>query len=359
MRRSVLPVFCGLCLSTAALAQTPAALYRPTVITTEWPDYAVPGVMNNVGDITVHTKSDSPNPWREYMRYANGSTLSMGEFVALNDRSQAIGIDFEMVPETYPPQYNFFGTYVNNRTIYPFVSGYRPVALNNSGLIVGINEQQGSVLFDIGTGQTTVMPSLNGDPVLGFDINDSGQVVGSATRPDGTTQAIIFENGQVSALPFGGTSSEATAINASGQILGSYIDEAGAFHRILYDNGSITDLTDILGTNNTLDFNDLGQIRFYRGDVAMIYIDGVAYPIQMVDFDPAKPEFYLVSDLNDQGQLLAMTCPFTWGGPDACDIVRLDFVAVVPEPPAWLMLAGGAMLVSRRLRRASLRGDRV
>jgi len=347
MRLSVLPVFFGLCVSAAAMAQQPSALYRPTVLQWAPSDYHYPGLLNSAGDYSVGSKSDGPSPMRSTLNFASGGSVDMGNFFALNEHGQAVGSDWEYQFET--GEFTYFGSYLDNGSVHKFVPEYVPVALNNSGMAVGTASGRGSILFDISTGEVTPLPTLNGSLTYAISISDNGAVVGSAQNSDGSTAAFIYENGAMTVLPFGGTSSTAYSINASGDILGGYTDAAGLRHRVLYSNGVVTDITAIIGTPFNPSINDLGQILFEKGGVRMIYIDGKAYPIELVDFDPERSEVYMISDLNDEGQLLAMTC-----APNSsyyCDVVRLDFVAVVPEPPAWLMLAAGVALVSRPWRR--------
>ena len=337
----------GLFAALPAYAQERAALYRPTVLAVDYTDYTYPGKLNNRGDYSMGAKSDSPNPWRQQLHYAAGGSEYMGEFWKLNDHGQAIGVDWELIPETIPYEYRYFGSYLNGSTVSE-LPGY-PTGLNNAGVVVA-RTPSGTILFDIGTGQTTALPTLDDKPTFGSDINDGGQVVGIAMAADGSEQAFIYENGTMSALPFGGESIRALDINSSGQIFSIYTDGDGVTHRVLYSNGVITDLTDIVRANSLIGFNDLGQILFSHDGVYMMYIDGEAYPVKMVDFNPANPEFYMVSSLNDKGQLLAMTCPHQYSS-QVCDVVRLDFVSTIPEPPVWAMMVVGLALAARPWRR--------
>ena len=113
----------------------------------------------------------------------------------------------------------------------------------------------------------------------------------------------------------------------------------------------VTDISDILRGGSVVDFNDRGQILFNQVGGHMMYIDGVAHEIKLEGEGPEGTDFRLVSALNDEGQLLAMTCPTSFQG--YCDVVRLDFVSTIPEPPVWAMMAVGVLLTVRpwRLRR--------
>jgi probable HAF family extracellular repeat protein len=115
----------------------------------------------------------------------------------------------------------------------------------------------------------TDLGALGGKSSEAFGINKSGQIVGSASSPNGT-HAFLYQNGQMSDLgTLGGPTSRAIAINDRGDIVGysktgqSYPDDIHAF---LYEAESMTDLNSTPGipTGWILraadSINDSGQI---------------------------------------------------------------------------------------------------
>lgn len=75
-------------------------------------------------------------------------------------------------------------------------------AINNSGQIL-INKGDEAFLYD--NGIMTELPDLGGGATEGFDMNDSGQIIGMSyvTPPTGTIggrQAFLYENGTMTAF---------------------------------------------------------------------------------------------------------------------------------------------------------------
>jgi probable HAF family extracellular repeat protein len=106
-------------------------------------------------------------------------------------------------------------------------------AVNGSGQVVG-NDLFGGVLWS--GGRTTRLG------LSAVDINDRGQVVGSATV-NGLTHAALWENGRVTDLgTLGGNTSRALTVNERGQVLGESQAADGATHAVLWTNGHVVDL---------------------------------------------------------------------------------------------------------------------
>ena len=131
------------------------------------------------------------------------------------------------------------------------------------------------------------------------DINDSGQVVGSATTVEGQGRAFLYSDGQALNLgtlgpvftsPNYSNSSSGEAVNNSGQVVGTAfyggITPASGLRRaFLYSNGAISDLGILPGfaRSTGTDINDLGQVVGYSdlgggygggGNRAFLYSDG-------------------------------------------------------------------------------------
>ncbi len=86
--------------------------------------------------------------------------------------------------------------------------------------------------------------TLGGAQSAANGVNDLSQVVGWSLDAAGRTQAFVWANGMLTALPYlpGGTNSVATAINNAGKITG-YSDVSGTnYHAFLYATNHMADL---------------------------------------------------------------------------------------------------------------------
>ena len=91
------------------------------------------------------------------------------------------------------------------------------------------------------------LPSLNGMLVIGFGINDGGQVAGAATLPDGSQHTILVDaDGTVHDIGGlnGSSTSMGNAVDNAGRVVGqAWVDAEGVTqHAFSYSNGSLTDL---------------------------------------------------------------------------------------------------------------------
>jgi probable HAF family extracellular repeat protein len=123
-------------------------------------------------------------------------------------------------------------------------------------------------------------------------INDAGQVVGWANRPDGESHAFLWANGRMQDLgTLGGEQSGATAINAAAQVVG-YSTLAAApgadpvTHAFLWQNGVMRDLGTLGGNySRAFGINRLGEVvgesRTARGSIhAFRWANGVMTHLQ-------------------------------------------------------------------------------
>ena len=83
--------------------------------------------------------------------------------------------------------------------------------------------------------------------VIGFGINDGGQVVGAATLPDGSQHTILVDaDGTVHDIGGlnGSSTSMGNAVDNAGRVVGqAWVDAEGVTqHAFSYSNGSLTDL---------------------------------------------------------------------------------------------------------------------
>jgi probable HAF family extracellular repeat protein len=130
-------------------------------------------------------------------------------------------------------------------------------------------------------GAMTALPLLGGNNGAGFEVNNRGQVAGSAeaVTPDPTcapgifsleSPPVLWENGGVRELPTfaGEPDGAALAINDNGQAAGTSVDCTGTLtHAVLWENGTAIDLGNLGGTglNLATDINNLGQVIGHAG----------------------------------------------------------------------------------------------
>lgn len=110
---------------------------------------------------------------------------------------------------------------------------------------------------------TRFRSSLGGSDARGFDINDVGQVAGSAENAGGRMRAFRWTNGNMNALgTLGGNESFGFAINNRGHVVGqSRISGNARSHAFLFKNGVMSDLGTLGGPNSAaMDINDAGQV---------------------------------------------------------------------------------------------------
>ena len=97
--------------------------------------------------------------------------------------------------------------------------------------------------FSIATGRTTLIPTLGGTNADGEGINGAGQVVGRADLASGVTHAFLWNGSAVKDLgTLGGHNSVAYATYASGQAVGCAQTATGRYHPFRYQGGAMTDL---------------------------------------------------------------------------------------------------------------------
>lgn len=98
-------------------------------------------------------------------------------------------------------------------------------------------------------------------------VNNSGQVIGYTSMPDGTTQAVVCLNGAMTELgTLGGANSYGQAINDNGQIVGFSDTQNFEQDAFLWQNGAMTDLGTLggIGSQATA-INNHGQVAGWAG----------------------------------------------------------------------------------------------
>jgi len=133
----------------------------------------------------------------------------------------------------------------------PFDWGGDSVARATSyGFIVGYACTSGNALchaFSFHDGAATDVGSLGGNSVANA-VNDLGQIAGTSTLADQkTTHAFRYANGTpVDLGTLGGKNSEAFDINATGDIVGTSDTAGDGSHAFVWRNGAMTDLNTLI-----------------------------------------------------------------------------------------------------------------
>lgn len=157
-----------------------------------------------------------------------------------------------------------------------------------------------SQLLDLGT--------LGGRDSKAADINDSGEVVGSASLPDQSRHAFLYRSRKLmdlGSLP-GGSFSAAYAINNSGLIVGAAETPTHLIHAVTWLDGHISDLGTLAGgmRSRALAVNDKGEIVGYSEAEgaethAFLYTNGHMQDLGSLGFDPVR-----ANAINNRGQIV-------------------------------------------------------
>lgn len=239
------------------------------------------------------------------VRFYNGNVQDLGnlgagraEGRAVNDGGTVAG--FSLI-ETAD------GSRQNQAFINKFKTGYtknigtldagkesRAYGINNNGKVVGWSNTKAdgsdhvAFVYDM---ETDTMEALSG-PMLGgarsfaFDINDKGQIAGTATTANGSAHAFSYENGvatDLGSLDDSGNA-EARAINENGFVTGWSLTDSKDFHAFLYDGTGMVDLGSMGGDSKGYDVNIHGTVVGSSKDAdggnhAFLYQDGQMYDL--------------------------------------------------------------------------------
>jgi|ERR1700761_4135873 len=195
-----------------------------------------------------------------------------------------------------------------------------------------------SQLVDLGT--------LGGRDSKAIAINESGEVVGSASLPDQSRHAFLYRVGKLrpcklvdlGALP-GGNFSAAYAINNHGLIAGAAETPTHLVHAVLWANNRITDLGTLPGgtRSRALALNDKGDIVGYSEadnaeTHAFLYRDGRMLDLGSLGFDPVR-----ANAINNHTQIVGASAvsqfarhAFIWENG-----VMQDLNKLLPSGAAW------------------------
>lgn len=186
-------------------------------------------------------------------------------------------------------------------------------AINNAGAIAGLactagNAECHAVIY--AAGQVKDLGPTGVKLSNAYDINDAGQVSGSALV-GGARRAFVYSNGVMTDIgTLGGKDSDGAGINASGQIAGAATLADNTFqHAFRYTNGVMTDLGTLGGSGSAgIGINASGQVTGFSDlpfvsalgsrQHAFLFSAGV-----MRDLGTLGGGFSMGSAINDSGQV--------------------------------------------------------
>jgi len=221
-----------------------------------------------------------------------------GQAEAVNDSGMAAG--FSHTGEDANGQ-RIYKAYVNH-----YLTGYtqelgtlgegrdsRAYGINNNGKVVGWSNtladgsDHKAFVYDTATNSMEALqgPILGGARSFAFDINDSDQVVGTATTVNGSANAFIYNDGVTTNLGSLDNSgySEARGINESGQVTGFSLDSDKNYTAFIYDEvNGMQSLGGMGGDSEGYDINNNGDvvgkaITDEGRSAAFLYSNGAMY----------------------------------------------------------------------------------
>ena len=152
----------------------------------------------------------------------------------------------------------------------------------------------------------TDLGTLGGVVSRATDLNDLGQVVGTAEAAMGIRYAFIWHEGVMTdlndperLLP---PSSTALSINNSGQIVGFFVDTGGGRQAVLWNAGEVTELGTLGGRESeAVDINESGQVVGWAhtaagGPRAFLWADG-----KMIELGTLRGRTSYASAINNAG----------------------------------------------------------
>lgn len=300
--------------------------------------------------------------------YAGGHGSAVGR--AVNDSGLVAG---------YAPVYDLSGARNYQAFVHHNTTGFmqnigtlgngresRAYGMNNNGKVVGWSNTQAdgsdnkAFLYDSSTNSMSELQGslLGGSRSFAFDINDTDQVVGTATTANGSANAFVYENGVATNLGSIDDSgySEARAINASGDITGFSLDANNNYSAFYYDGVTgMNALTGLGGDAKGLDINAAGTVvgtakDALGGNHAVVSVGDELVDLLLLLSDEEQDLWKgltAANSISDDGSIVGYGS--YWTDKDAGSSATMAFIlttSIAPEPvplPGAIFLMGPAL----------------
>ena len=160
--------------------------------------------------------------------------------------------------------------------IFPTFSEFSGTAINADAVVAGHADNGGDLEAFKYDGAVQFLGTLGGANSNARDINDAGDIVGSADTAGGQRHAFLYRDGVMTDLhTLAGTTSDASRINEAGTVIGSHSPSSGTFRGFVSDGMTMSDLGTLgAGTTSPYDLNELGVIVGTSGGQAFRYVGG-------------------------------------------------------------------------------------
>jgi len=279
-----------------------------------------------------------------------GGQNSWMNWGGINDFAQAVGEAETAVLDPDGEDICGFGTHHTCRpflwqfghiSALPTLGGNNGSAsdINNRGEIVGTAQTTVSdptcspskplqtilpVLWE--KGRVRALPTVDGDQDgIAFAINDQGHAVGGTGNCAGAIHAVSWENDTAVKLQDLGFGATAQGINHQGQIVG-IVNSPGTIFAALWENGALTNLGTLPGDFAAIatGINNRGQVVGSTLDSGFNWVHGFIYQDgKMTDLStlfPASSNLYprMADKINERGQIVGMATVLS--GPHTGDI---------------------------------------
>lgn len=258
----------------------------------------------------------------------------------INDLGEAVGMAETSVPDPDGEDICTLGTRLtcrpflwrdNHMSALPTLGGNNGQAsdINNRGQIAGTAE---TTTFDSGcpssmpshislpvlweAGRAQPLPTVGGDSDgIALVINNRGQAVGDTGDCAGAIHGVLWENGTAFSLPDLGAGAVAHGINDQGQIVGLVGSADGTtVYGALWQNGALTNLRTLPGDFAALatGINNRGQVVGSTLDSGFNWSHGFIWQDDMMtDLNtlfPASSNLYvtMANKINERGQISGM-----------------------------------------------------
>lgn len=252
-----------------------------------------------------------------------------------------------------------------NGTINSLPDHFVGFGINNRGQIAGEYHRDGYKGGVYTPGQGIERFSAFPRFVSGYDINDSGIVVGAVHGVSNSDpldmpmfRPMRYYGGEIRMLEaLGNGDGEAVSINNSGFVVGT----TGGHAVMWAPDGKLIDLGALLGPDTFswgLGINNHGEVvGAFRGpgdydNRGFLFSDGAMY--ELSNLTGLNPDYNLIGsafDINDNHQIVAEIYDSRDGAPHGVLLTLSDPVAQVPEPATHALLLSGLLLLASAGRR--------